>query len=282
MSKVAWRERAAICALFCGALAPAARAWIYPEHRDIAVAGIAALSSSERDALQRLWTQARTALPNRFCEGITAGDQGMKPACIDFAAWPALAGDHSCSPRHLSRQVVPGDWVLAVAKIAAETKASLAKAQGRVETLNAIAGSNLELQRADPEYATRAGANNAHFLLPRTNSDALAYLKTATAGGAPLNALGLYVQYHLAALAAAADLRANATDAALADKSRDVLALEGFALHWLEDSYAAGHVVGTWGNVAWRKGTHDYYSEFGIDTTDWAGNSIVVFGAAHM
>src|SRR5206468_1931817 len=58
--------------------------------------------------------------------------------------------------------------------------------------------------------------------------------------------------------------------------------LEGYALHWLEDSYAAGHVVGSWGDAAWRKGTHDYYNEFGFDTVAWDGKSVVMYGDANL
>jgi len=96
--------------------------------------------------------------------------------------------------------------------------------------------------------------------------------------GAPLNALGLYLQYHLAALALAS--RPGVVDGGV--EALDVLALEGYALHWLEDSFAAGHVVGTWGSTPWRKGTHDYYSEFGIDALSWSGQPFVVFGDANM
>ena len=79
-------------------------------------------------------------------------------------------------------------------------QASLDKARDRDQTLNAIATSNLELQAADPEYVSRAGANNAHFLLPRVDNDAATYARKAVGEGTPLNALGMYVQYHMAAV----------------------------------------------------------------------------------
>ena len=274
----------AVVAVAVALLPATGRAWIYPEHRDIAIAAIAKLSSADRAALDRLWVSARAAIPGRLCESLDAGDQGSRPGCIDFAAWPALSGDHSCSPLHLTRDVLPSDWVLRVAEVAAETKADLQKADGRVATLNAVATSNLALQRADAEYATRAGANNAHFLLPRVEGGGAEYVRASIGAGAPLNAIGLYVQYHLAALAAAAASASDppADESARAAQSLDVLALEAYALHWLEDAFSAGHVVGTWGNVAWRKGTHDYYSEFGLDTVDWTGHRITVFGDANL
>ena len=57
---------------------------------------------------------------------------------------------------------------------------------------------------------------------------------------------------------------------------------ESFALHFLEDSFSAGHIVGTWGSGADRKGTHDYYSEYGVDAHTWAGDEYPAYGDAFM
>jgi hypothetical protein len=211
------------------------------------------------------------------------GDQGLRPSCIDFAAFPALSGDHSCSPEDVLEHVLPSGWILGVARVSAETEADLATAKTRAQRLNAIATSNLKLQVVDPDYATRAGSNNAHFLLPRKGDELSAYLAACFTEGAPLNALGLYGLYHVTALGLAQRLAAGEVPVAeRAATAREVLALEGFSLHWLQDIYAAGHVVGTWGSVAWRKGTHDYYSEFGVDGVDWAGRPEIAFGDAYM
>ncbi len=63
-----------------------------------------------------------------------------------------------------------------------------------------------------------------------------------------------------------------------------MLADEAFALHFLEDTFAAGHVAGTWGDVSQRKGTHDYYNEAGLEVFTWKGgsDSMVLMGDAHM
>ncbi len=269
---------------FAVALIPcAAFAWIYPEHRDIAAEAISRLPEAQRAAVEQLWGDARPGYPAKLCPSISAGDQGLDPSCIDFAAFPALSGDHSCSPKEVLEKVLPSDWILRVAHVSAETRADLASVRTREGRLNVIATNNLRLQTADPEYVTRAGANNAHFLLPRTADDLDAYLVACFAEGAPLNALGLYGHYHIAALALAQRLAAGEVPAAdRAAAARDVLALEGFAIHWLEDIYSSGHTVGTWGDVAWRKGTHDYYSEFGVDGVDWNGRSVRAFGDANM
>jgi hypothetical protein len=261
-----------------------ASAWTYPEHRDISQAAIVALPPEERAALDQLWTEARANYTASACPTLAAGEQGLEPPCLDFAAWPALAGDHSCSSRDLAVDVVPGPWVLAVAKVAAETKADLASATSREQKINRIAASNMHLQGADPDYASRAGSNIGHFLLPRNTDDATTYVRSAIKAGAPVNALGLYVQYHLAAVAAAQRFAKSPPEnpQQKAAEARRVFALEAFALHWLEDMFAAGHVVGTWGSVAWRMGTHDYYNEFGFDGSRWNGEPIVLFGDSNM
>jgi hypothetical protein len=59
---------------------------------------------------------------------------------------------------------------------------------------------------------------------------------------------------------------------------------EAFALHFLQDVFAAGHVAGTWGDVSQRKGTHDHYNAAGLEVRSWQGgeNTIVLMGDAHM
>ncbi len=60
------------------------------------------------------------------------------------------------------------------------------------------------------------------------------------------------------------------------------MADEAFALHFLEDSFAAGHIAGTRGDAAVRKGTHDYYNEKGLEVTTWDGKRMVLKGDAYM
>ena len=270
-------------ALALVALPGAASAWIYPEHRNIAVAGVQKLPPADRAAFDALWSEARNALPERLCPVPSEGDQGTKPACLDFAALPALSGDHSCSPKEVAERTISSDWILEVARVAAETQVALDAARDRNQSLNAIAASNLALQAADPEYVSRAGANNAHFLLPRQNNDGRAYARGSVKEGAPLNAMGMYLQYHMAALELAQRYAASPPPPAERPAAAlRIVVTEGYALHWLQDIYASGHVVGTWGSDAWRKGTHDYYNEFGYDGVTWGGEAIILFGDSFM
>jgi len=279
-------RRGALALLLCLLISwpRSAAAWLFPEHRDISDAALQRLSPESRAALDQLWATARAGEEARLCSGMAEGDQGTKPACVDFAAWPALAGDHSCSPRDLVTVVLPSDWVLPVSTVAAQIKVDIAQASSRQQKLNRLANANVRLQGADPEYATRASSNIAHFLLPRQSNDVLIYMRSALAAGAPLNAVGAYLQQHIAALVAAERFAASPpADAKLrADQARKILALEAFALHWLEDAFAAGHVIGSWGSTAWRKGTHDYYNEFGYDGMRWNGEPIILRGDGNL
>ena len=238
-----YRRRAALALLLCLLLSwpRSAAAWLFPEHRDISNAALLRLSPESRALLDQLWAAARAGDEARLCSAMAAGDQGTKPDCLDFAAWPALAGDHSCSPRDLVSGVLPSDWVLPVSAVAAEIKIDILHASSREQKLNRLANANVRLQGADPEYATRASSNIAHFLLPRRGNEVLTYMRSAVAAGAPLNAIGAYLQQHVAALVAAERFAASppADAQARAQQARQILALEAFALHWLEDVFAA-------------------------------------------
>jgi hypothetical protein len=257
-------------------------AWIYAEHRAIAAQGIKTLEPEQRGALDTLWSEARAGHDARLCADPAAGDQGLKPSCIDLAAWAAIAGDHSCSPQDMLRVVLGSDWILKVAAISAKTEAGLARAKNDAERRNVQTSCDLGLERTDKDYSTRAGANNAHFLLPRAgDDDPEQYFLLALKPGAEPNAMAIYVLFHVAALRQAALLDDKPAEER-ASGARDALALEFFALHFLEDSFAAGHIAGSWGAAAVRKGTHDYYNEHGLDTIAWDRESMLLFGDSHM
>jgi hypothetical protein len=259
-------------------------AWLYPEHRDITVLAVQRLEPAARALLEQLWSEARTGHEARLCAQLVDTAPG-NPACIDYAAWPAIAGDHSCSARDMLSTVLNTPWILDVARISARLKKQLATATRRDQRVNAMRGSDIELQRADLHYATRAGSNNVHFLLARPDVDIepAAYAQFALGPGAELNAMGVYVWYHLRALAKAARLAdGDLAPAARAQVALAALADEAFAAHFLEDSFAAGHMAGTWGKAAVRKGTHDYYNEHGLEMVTWSGQRFVAQGDAYM
>ena len=260
-------------------------AWVYPEHRDIMLFAIQKLPTAYRSSLDELWAQARVSYEFRLSEAVIEPEQLLKPEFIDYAAWPAIAGDHSCSAENMLHNILETDWILAVADITAQLKIDLAFSNDRVRRVNGLRTSDLRLQGADPEYATRAGSNNVHFLvsLSDVNTVPLTYGLSGIKEGAELNALGAYTLYHYSAIKKASRLAIKK----LTVEERSVLTLsvladEAFAIHFLQDAFAAGHVAGTWGDASQRKGTHDYYNEIGLKTNTWEGENVVLTGDAWM
>ncbi len=247
-----------------GGVAPA-RAWVYPEHRDIAVLGVKTLDPERSTLFDRLWTEARAGHEQRLCPQGADSAQGVAPACIDWAAFSAIAGDHSCSSRNMLDNVLVTDWILQVADISAQLKVDLGRVAvtarpdlnvrdknllgdlqrlvedeaQRAERVNALRTADTRLQRADAEYATRAGSNNAHFLIPRPRTDTSPqdYGLLALRPGSELNAIGVYTWFHLSALQKATRLATEALAPAERQAlARAMLADEAFALHFLEDT----------------------------------------------
>lgn len=266
--------------LLCAAceLEPAS-AWVFPEHHDITALAIERLDPEHRAQLEKLWLLARTSHEARLCEDVASVTP--QKDCLDYAAWPAIAGDHSCSARDMLNTVLNAPWILSVSHVSDRLRAQLAAAKRYYQRVNAVRDSNFALQRADRDYVSRAISNNAHFLLarPSVSIEPEAYARLALGTTAELNALGTYDWFHLRALELASRIAQSEVSAeSRADAVRDALADEAFALHFLEDSFAAGHVAGNWGNSAVRKGTHDYYNEHGVALDSWSGQRFVALG----
>jgi len=293
--------------------AKSAHAWVYPEHRDISVLAVETLDPERRALFDRLWRDARAGHERRLCESSADSKQGVAPACIDWAAFAAIAGDHSCSSRNMLDNVLRTEWILQVADVSAQLKLDLGRVAVtarpevnirdknvavdfkrliedealRAERQNALRTADTRLQRADSEYATRAGSNNAHFLMPRPRTDTRPreYAELTLSAGSQINAVGVYGWFHLSALQKATRLATESLAPAERQAlTRAMLADEGFALHFLQDTFAAGHVAGSWGDVSQRKGTHDHYNEAGLEVFTWKGSSdsMVLVGDAHM
>jgi hypothetical protein len=260
-------------------------AWVFPEHRQILLNAIQNLDPSYRLLMDQLWTEATKGFNNRLTDSVIIPDQGTHATKIDYATWAAIAGDHSCSPEAMLNTILYSEWIIKVANIAEELRIGLATAKNRSQQINALRDSDIKLQRADLEYATRAGSNNVHFLLarPKSDTDGKQYLRACLSSGSPLNALGAYAWFHTSAILKAARYAGGNLNAE--EKSKlmlSALADEAFGLHFLEDVFASGHVAGTWGDASVRKGTHDYYNERGLEVVAWDGTRMILKGDAFM
>ena len=266
-------------------IATTTNAWVYPEHRQIALLAIQNLSPENRALLDKFWSEARKGYEARLTESVIDVNQGRKPTQLDYGAWFGISGDHSCSPENMLYNVLKTEWILNVADIAAQLQIGIANSKNNSEHVNALRESDIKLQRADLEYATRAGSNNVHFLLarPEANTTVIKYLIACLKAGTELNALGAYAWFHTNAMVKADRYaKGNLTAEEKSAVMLAALADEAFALHFLEDVYAAGHIAGTWGNASVRKGTHDYYNEKGLEVVTWDGKRVIVLGDAYM
>jgi hypothetical protein len=181
--------------------------------------------------------------------------------------------------------VLYSDWIMKVADITARLKVNLARSGDSTQKENFMRDADMKLLRADPEYVTRAGSNYAHFMLalPDISIGDTAYVTLCLKAGAPLNLLGVYSWFHISAMETAALLkRDDLNDEEKAAIVLSVLADEAFALHFLEDGFASGHVAGIWGDASQRKGTHDFYNANGFQVTTWSGERLVLMGDAYM
>ncbi len=258
--------------------------WIYPEHRDIMILAIHKLDSVRRAEFQSLWLKARTGREGRLSKWPADTGISQGTTYLDYASFTAIGGDHSTCAADMVHTVLVTDWILKVQDVAIQLKAGLATSRNRAERLNHLKDSDMRLLKADPDYVTRAGANNVHFMLARNDvsTDMMQYMRDCLKEGAELSSPGAYVTYHYMALQKACTYAINPSGENSEDLLFAALADEAFALHFLEDMFAAGHITGTWGNAAQRKGTHDYYDEKGIEVSTWEGKHIVLLGDAFM
>jgi hypothetical protein len=270
-------------------LAPApASAWVITEHEDLTARAATAIGEADPKlgaALQAAWAEAREHEAwsrKRFCRRFAPPKR--QEHCMAFAMLPALAADHSCSAPDLLHILAKEAWVDDVVEVANDLRKSIADAKGDPGDLLDVRNDlDLLLQLADTQYADRAEVNTAHYQLARRSQKLVDHLRDALAAGETSNGTALYATYHAAALMeAAAAAEAFTQGRSARERALRAFVIESFAIHFLEDAFAAGHAVGSWGDGAQRKGTHDYYNRYGFEVTTWTGTSYVAHGDIYM
>ena len=78
-----------------------ASAWVFPEHRDIAALALQGSTQTGMLSCRRSGRRPAPGTKQRLCAQTADPAQGPGPACIDFAAWAAISGDHSCSAQEM-------------------------------------------------------------------------------------------------------------------------------------------------------------------------------------
>jgi hypothetical protein len=281
-----------------------ARAFIFPEHSLMTQAVFEDLAQ-DRDIgllLRSFWQSPE------LC--VQKGDMNEGDCLRLVADLVAIAADHSCSPAELEELVSASNleadhWLWDVRRNAWEGDAWLngdraenrrrhkvldfatigvAEANATIYRKDRVGVEeaedrafyrrrvNLGMQDVDDGYQSRAIVDAGHFQLTRDPGrlDLVTYLRQVFAPTAETNATALYATYHGLALRFAA-----AGDSPFLRK--EAFLSELFALHFLEDSFSSGHIVGHRGVDTWlplksegvRMGTHDHYSDEGVEVARW-------------
>jgi hypothetical protein len=253
--------------------AKTARAWYFPEHVIIAHDGVMELPREIRDVLEDAVVRARgEGLPlcaridlplEEFAQKTPIATRMLLAKrgvdCVPYTTLPALAGDHANSATELRRVVTTAKGLEIVSAVAYEWS-KFEEALGRLpnaplERMSFVHSLDVDLYFIDPGYELRAQATHAHF------TDAGATLeeavRSAGATGKVDTALAQLLAHHLRSLQLAA--RGRVAEAILE---------HGFAMHFLQDAFAAGHLVMT--EDSWRRGNgsarrrHDFFNAKGL------------------
>ncbi|HEY3821340.1 MAG TPA: hypothetical protein VGL81_29440 [Polyangiaceae bacterium] len=249
------------------------RAWYFPEHVEISHDGLVQLRPEIRDVLASAVRRAQGE-GLALCDRVDASLEDVverKPletrmlrskirvACVPYAALGALAGDHASSVPELRA-------VLASPKAIEITSAVAYEWSRFEEALRGLPNTSLERMSfvheldvvfyfIDPGYELRAQATHAHFVDAGKPIEA-AVREAARTGGVD-DALGQFLVHHLRSLGLATQGRVS-----------DAILEHAFALHFLEDAFAAGHLVMT--PETWKSGNdsararHDYFDARGL------------------
>jgi len=273
--------------------------WLLHEHTATASRAIATEAVEDRALLDAAWRRAAEA-SHRLCPAPdTTGEKLYRAEgefCVGFPVLSGLSADHTCSPwETLSSLDQPFVRDVLFEAEGLEIRMRVAVAQGKKdEHVDLWHLHHLNLQVADPAYLSRAEQNAAHFQPPRRVGENLgAYLRRILQARSS-NAIGLYVNYHLAALDLAAKAAAAcpltqgefqcppATKVAAEATFARALAAEAFALHFLQDAFSAGHFQTVDGSGSERMGTHDHYCKEGLLAEPWAGGEYAAHGDAFL
>ena len=216
----------------------------YPEHRDIAGTAIEGLSPARKAALNSLWEEARRATRSARLRAALGRPAG-RPRLPRPRRVARRLGRLLLLRDDMLKSVLEKKWALGVARVAADLEKDLAKYKNEIDRRNWVTRSDLRAPDRGPRYSTRAGANNSHFLLARETDDVREFLIASANTRRPAERPRHLDVEHVAALRLAAAWAAGKIPGADRPRPRARSSrLEIYGVHFLEDSFAAGHVAG--------------------------------------
>jgi hypothetical protein len=252
-----------------------ANAWYFPEHVVLMGDGHAVLAPEVRGIIADAVAAARR-------EGLTICDrtdltleQVLRDAplatstirtpasvpCVPYAALPGLAGDHASDVDELRAVLATPKGIALVSTVAYEWRRfqqAVRRGPTTLDRMSYVHDLDVALYFLDSGYVTRARATRVHFRdVGRPFDDVLRELGTQ---GRIDDLLGRFVFHHMRSLVLAATA-----------KPVDALLEHAFAMHFLEDAFASGHLAMS--DASWSLGRdavrlrHDAFNADGLPVT---------------
>ena len=257
---------------FATASARDARAWYFPEHVVIAHDGLMRLPPEIREVIKDAVARARAdgldvcgrvdVLLEEIAENKPLSTRMLlsevRVDCVPYEALPALAGDHASSAAELRTVLTTPKGIEITSAVAYEWRrykeAVERERAPSLERMSFVHELDVAFYFIDPGYELRAQKTHAHFV---DAGRPMETLLAATERGDADDSLSQFLAHHIRSLERAA--RGDTTEAILE---------HAFALHFLEDAFAAGHLVMT--EATWAQGNahvrqrHDFYNARGL------------------
>jgi len=250
-----------------------ARAWYFPEHVEISHDGLVQLRPEIREVLRSAVGRARDE-GLALCDRVDASLEDVvvrrpletrmvrsqvRVECVPYAALGALAGDHASSIFELRTVLASPKAIEITSAVAYEWSRFQDALRGlpntSIERMSFVHELDVVFYFIDPGYELRAQATRAHFVDAGRPIDAA--VREAAETGRVDDALGQFLAHHLRSL-----------DLATRARTSDAILEHAFALHFLQDAFAAGHLVMT--PETWKSGNdrararHDYFDAKGL------------------
>jgi hypothetical protein len=249
-----------------------ANAWYFPEHVVLLDDGHAALAPELRAIIADAVAAARREGLN-LCERTDLSlEEVLKStplhtpmirtpasvACVPYVALPGLAGDHASDVDELRTVLTGSKGIELVSTVAYEWRRfreSTLRGQSSLDRMSFVHDLDVALYFIDSGYVTRARATRVHFRdVGRPFDDVLRDLASQ---GRIDDQLGRIVFHHMRSLILAAH-----------GQRVEALLEHAFAIHFLEDAFASGHLAMS--DASWALGRdavrlrHDAFNAEGL------------------